>query len=89
MRSTRTLNGDQYAYEMTDADHVAMLQAMTASHSMILLSGYDCELYRDMLTGWQMEQVRTTAEAGKARTECLWINPAAQDRLDRQLSLLA
>lgn len=88
VRGTRTLHGDQYACEMTDADHVAMLQAMTASHSMILLSGYDCELYRDMLTGWQMEQVHATAEAGKARTECLWINPAAQDRLDRQLSLL-
>lgn len=73
---------------MSDSDHVAMLQALTASHSMILLSGYDCELYRDMLTGWQMEQIHTTAERGVKRTECLWINPAAQDRLNRQLSLL-
>ena len=50
VRSTRTLNGDQYAYEMTDADHVAMLQAMAASHSMILLSGY-CLLYTSLWKG--------------------------------------
>lgn len=89
VHSTRTLNGDQYALEMTDKDHEAMLAALNSSHSMILLSGYDCDLYREALKGWRMEQIQSTAEKGRPRTECLWINPAAQDRLDRQLSLLA
>lgn len=87
VRGTRTLHGDQYAHEMSDADHEALLKALNQSQSMVLLSGYDCTLYRDMLTGWQIEQKRTTAERGCRRTECLWINPAAQARLDTQLSL--
>ena len=63
---------------MTDKDHEAMLAALNSSHSMILLSGYDCDLYRDTSRGWRREQIQTTAEKKAARrTECLWINPAA------------
>lgn len=87
VKSTRTLSGNQYNHEMTDTDHEAMLAALNSSHSMILLSGYDCDLYRDTLRGWRMEQIQTTAEKGRPRTECLWINPAAQARLNTQLSL--
>lgn len=80
MMDTRTLNGDQYRYEMTDADHLALLETLCASDSMILLSGYDCEMYRDMLAGWHMESTQTRAERAAIRTECLWINPVAAER---------
>lgn len=78
--NTRTLNGDQYRYEMTDTDHIELLAALKNHSGMVLLSGYDCELYRDILADWRVEAVKTNAEGGVSRTECLWINPAACGR---------
>ena len=80
LRETRTANGDQYRHEMTDADHIAMLDVLRAHRGMVLLSGYDCPLYRDALEDWQLITHRTMAERGAIRIECLWINPAAQSR---------
>lgn len=80
IKSTRTLNGDQYRFEMTDADHEALLQALLAHRGMVMLSGYDCEMYRDLLRDWRMECVTTKAERGVTRTECLWSNPACVER---------
>lgn len=80
LKETRTLNGDQYRYEMTDGDHEELLKALNATQSMVMLSGYDCELYRDTLGGWQIVTIDTTAERGARRTEYLWLNPLAQER---------
>lgn len=79
VKSTRTLNGDQYRHEMTDTEHEMMLKALLAHRGTVLLSAYDCEMYRDMLAGWTMETIQTKAERGALRTECLWSNPAAMD----------
>ncbi|TQI66241.1 DNA adenine methylase [Clostridium sp. KNHs216] len=70
--STRKMK-KQYAYEMTDADHVELLTVLKQHQGPVLLSGYDNELYNDMLQGWQKDQIITTAEKGKHRTETLWI----------------
>lgn len=78
MRNTRTAHRDQYHHEMTDVDHVELLKALCRHSGMVLLSGYDCELYRDMLPDWKMVTTGTTAERGTIRTEHLWINPAAE-----------
>lgn len=85
VKSTRTLNGDQYRYEMSDDDHVRLLCALKKHSGMVLLSGYDCELYRDMLTGWRMESIRTKAERGAPRTECLWTNQNCINRMPQLL----
>lgn len=85
VKSTRTLNGDQYRFEMTDDDHVRLLDVLKKHSGMVMLSGYDCEMYRDMLAGWRMECIRTKAERGVPRTECLWMNEAC---IDRQPQLL-
>ncbi|MDL2318194.1 DNA adenine methylase [Eubacteriales bacterium OttesenSCG-928-A19] len=77
---TRTLNGDQYRHEMTDTDHEQLLTTLNSCKAMVLLSGYDCELYRDMLTGWHLETTQARAERAAIRTECLWINPAAMEQ---------
>lgn len=80
VKATRTLNGDQYRHEMDDSEHEQLLQTLNAFSGMVLISGYDCELYRDMLHGWSMETVKTKAERGVSRTECLWCNPAVVER---------
>lgn len=80
VKSTRTLNGDQYRHEMYDKDHIELLNALKEHAGMVMLSGYDCEMYRDMLTGWEMKSIKTKAERGVPRTECLWINPQARSK---------
>lgn len=84
VRSTRTLHGDQYLCEMTDADHTRFLEVAAGHQGMILISGYDCDLYRKYLAGWKCERLRTTAERGRPREECLWINPACALALQRE-----
>lgn len=78
--STRTANRDQYRHEMTDADHEALLTALNQHSGMALLSGYDCPMYRDMLKDWRIESITTRAERAATRTECLWINPIADEK---------
>ena len=63
-----------YRHEMTDADHVRLLDAVIDSKSMIVLSGYDCELYNDRLAGWQRYSKKQNVEAAQTRTETLWMN---------------
>lgn len=49
--STRKMK-KQYAYEMTDADHEEMLEALRDHQGPVLLSGYDNDMYNDILQGW-------------------------------------
>lgn len=51
------------------------------SADMVMISGYNSDVYNDMLTGWTKTEKTSRISAGrgtKVRTECLWINPAAQ-----------
>lgn len=70
--STRTRK--QYRHEMTDQDHIDMLKVLCASKAMVMLSGYDCGLYQDYLSGWRKEQIPARAQNSLPRTETLWMN---------------
>lgn len=70
LKETVTLHGDHYKKIMTDKEHEEMLAAMIKSNSMIMLSGYDSEMYQDMLSEWTMTTIKTTGEAACKRTEC-------------------
>ncbi len=80
MKDTRSMNGDQYRFEMSEKEHEALLKALVRHSGMVLLSGYDCPLYRDLLHGWEVKAIITRAERAATRTECLWINPLAAER---------
>ncbi len=84
---TRSKHGPQYTHEMTEADHERLLDVLLAAHGMVLLSGYDNDLYRDKLRYWSCEKVATTGERAVRRVECLWINPAARERIARQMNI--
>jgi len=81
-----------YQHEMTHDQHVKLLDMIVGIDAMVALSGYPSELYTTKLQGWHLETKQvcclssaTTALSGRVckpeRTECLWINPAALDRL--------
>lgn len=69
--STRT--GKNYKHEMTDADHMILLETLLQHKGSVLLSGYDNDMYNSCLEGWSKYQIDTTVEKGLHRVETLWI----------------
>ena len=80
-----TRSGKMYAHEMTDADHIGLLEALDAHPGPVLLSGYACEMYDNRLKHWRRETKKAQAEKGQVRTEILWINPVAAKQLEGRL----
>ena len=72
LQSLRKRN--MYAFEMNDKEHINLLRALKESNSMVVLSGYDNELYNEELQGWRTAEKATTAQMGKHRIEKLWMN---------------
>jgi DNA adenine methylase len=80
--STRVA-GD-YAHEMTDADHAALLTYLMRFKGKFLLSGYRCEMYDDFAeqAGWERIDVEQAAHSSSAETkpvrvESFWRNYSA------------
>ena len=66
--------GYLYKHEMTQEDHIKLLEIVARHPGKFLISGYDNEIYNTILNGWKKEQKQTTAEQGLKRTETLWFN---------------
>ena len=81
--SVRSGGKKQYKYEMTDSDHLALLEALKAHRGPVILSGYDSPLYNRMLAGWHKETLHTTDQLSRRRQEALWMNfkPDGQESL--------
>ena len=65
--------GDLYDFEMTGAEHVELLRAVTSLDCMVMVSGYPSQLYDDALTGWRRIDYLATTRRGQV-DECLWMN---------------
>ena len=70
-----------YKYEMTDNDHLEMLDVLMRHPGPVMISGYENDLYNSALKGWTKIKKDAQAEGGAKREECLWMNYA-----DTQLS---
>lgn len=71
----------RYAFEMTDADHIALLDCLLSVKGMVVLSGYSSEIYDDALSGWHRTERHAFADGARDRTEVLWLNPSARDQM--------
>lgn len=80
-----TRNNRMYKHEMRDADHEQLLEGLLLHPGPVLLSGYAHDLYDDRLNDWQRVTKRVQAEAGRSRTEVLWINPAATEAVGQMV----
>lgn len=74
----RTDNGGSYRHELSDSDHMQLLQQLRTLQGMVVLSGYPSPSYDEALPGWLRVDRAALADGAKPRTECLWLNPAAQ-----------
>ncbi len=77
-----------YEFEMTDRDHIQLLDQLRTIDGMVVLSGYPSALYDEVLSDWQRVERVALADGARERTEVLWINPACAERRDAEHSLL-
>ena len=70
----RTRTGKQYRKEMKDKDHIELLDALRVHRGKVLISGYDSELYSNILQGWHREENYCYTQSGSRRMEVLWMN---------------
>lgn len=84
---TRGDAGADYAHELTDADHHALLAALCDLQGMVVLSGYPSAMYDETLAGWERVEREALADGARKRTEVLWINPAASTSRRKQVDL--
>jgi DNA adenine methylase len=76
-----------YRHEMTRKDHIRLLLALKELRGMVVLSGYPSPLYERLLRGWTRVERAAMADGAEARTECLWLNPAAAGAQSSQAQL--
>jgi len=75
---TRTAHDTKgYRHEMTLEDHRQLAEVLHSVRGMVILSGYDSPLYRELYADWRVATCATWGEGAVSRTECLWISPRA------------
>lgn len=87
MLGTRVLQASgrrDYRHEMTDEDHCELLSVLLELEGFVVVSGYESDLYHDMLAGWESFETKSRISAARGtgiRTEVVWINQACSDAL--------
>lgn len=91
MPETRVLDagrGGYYRHEMTAEQHAELLDALEQLDGMVVLCGYENDLYRERLRDWDQRSrlVAVSARRGSGqRVENVWLNPRAQAGLTPSL----
>lgn len=65
---------NMYKCEYYREQHIQLLNTLKKSNSMVILSGYDNDLYNEMLSEWYTAKKETTAQMGLHRVEKIWMN---------------
>ena len=75
-------NEKLYNLEMNAEQHIELAEKMSEVSGMVLLSAYESELYRELFIdkGWSIHKKDQNTMAHKIKTDCIYINPAAQKR---------
>jgi DNA adenine methylase len=85
--STRYMENKTHCYkhELQDDDHTRLAKYLHSVKGMVILSGYPCELYDDVLyKGWTRIERKAFADGAKERIEVIWMNDACADALADQ-----
>lgn len=64
-----------YRHEIDESYHEKLLQKILSIRGMVIISGYDSELYNDLLGGWtRIEKSFQTTNVNKSGREVLWLS---------------
>ena len=69
-----TRHGKQYKEEMTDEDHEVLLTLLKLHKGPAIISGYESELYNEMLKDWHKEKTFCYSQVHSKKKEMLWMN---------------
>lgn len=69
-----TRHGKQYRCEMEDKEHENLLEVLLAHKGKVVISGYDTDLYRTMLKGWNRHETVAYSQVCSKKKEVLWMN---------------
>ena len=81
--STRA--GRMYNHEMKDKEHIDLLNVLLQHPGPVMISGYESDIYNDMLQGWKQDKKATLCEIRQERVEVIWMNYEA---IFEQISLI-
>lgn len=73
LRETRKKSDSLYKYEYTLKQHIELLKVIKSLPCMVLISGYESELYKDSLKDWYTYCFKSKTHHGMA-TEWVWMN---------------
>lgn len=74
-----------YKFEMNDWEHKVLCELLLNMKGMVIISGLDSELYRDLFSEWHVESKLCAAQKNgggqKQNLEMLWMNKAVAETL--------
>ena len=78
LSSTRASNGN-YEHEMTEGQHIRLLEVIQGCEASVMLSGYPNELYDVHLTGWhrhdfEIDNKVSGSKEKRRMIESVWCN---------------
>lgn len=65
---------EQYNHEMSEEQHIELLDVLLRHKGYVMISGYDSDLYNDMLKGWYKTEQDFYTQNNQQRTDYLWMN---------------
>lgn len=78
-----TRNSRLYAHEMgREAEHIQLIEILKAHKGLVVLSGYENDLYSEMFKGWIKLEYDTHTFSGAGRKEILWLNYEPDNQLN-------
>lgn len=72
-------SGSDYRHELSTVDHEKLLGFLHGLQGYVVLSGYQTDMYADILCGWFRVDKAARADGARKRTESLWLSPRVQD----------
>ena len=69
-----TRHGRIYRCEMKNQDHIQLLKMLLNHPGPVMISGYENEIYSDILERWDVGKQGANCEGGAKRTEIIWMN---------------
>lgn len=78
---------DIYTNIPDKAWHEAFLYKLLNIKGMAIISGYDNDLYNDILKDWHTDTIKTICQNNTSRLEKIWISPKCLEKQNKQLML--
>lgn len=79
--SARRTDRTNYARDLTDEEHVDMLERLTLTAARVMVSGYRCPIYDAWLADWTRIDYQAMTRGGVMVDESLWLNFRPPQRL--------